>query len=85
MRKILDEGIPKGILVNVNFPDCEPGRGRAASRSPSQGQRNQELLRIDERADGRGNPYFWIAFARGKHIAGQRHRPLGASPTGASR
>ena len=30
-----------------------------------QGFRSQELLRIDPRQDGRGNPYFWIAFARG--------------------
>ena len=26
----------------------------------NQGQRSQELLRIDERMDGRGNPYFWV-------------------------
>ena len=30
-----------------------------------QGKRDQELLRIDPRHDGRGNPYYWIAFARG--------------------
>jgi 5'-nucleotidase len=30
-----------------------------------QGKRDQELLRIDERRDGRGNPYYWIAFGRG--------------------
>jgi len=30
-----------------------------------QGKRDQELLRIDARHDGRGNPYYWIAFARG--------------------
>ena len=31
----------------------------------TQGKRDQELLRIDARHDGRGNPYFWIAFGRG--------------------
>jgi 5'-nucleotidase len=67
VRKILAEGIPKDILVNVNFPDCEPGEVRGVAVT-AQGQRSQELLRIDERVDGRGNPYFWIAFARGKHI-----------------
>ncbi len=30
VRKILDTGIEPGILVNVNFPDCEPGRCRAS-------------------------------------------------------
>jgi 5'-nucleotidase len=67
VRKILEQGIPKDILVNVNFPDCEPGEVRGVAVT-AQGQRSQELLRIDERVDGRGNPYFWIAFARGKHI-----------------
>jgi 5'-nucleotidase len=67
IRKVLAQGIPKDILVNVNFPDCEPGEVRGVAVT-AQGQRSQELLRIDERVDGRGNPYFWIAFARGKHI-----------------
>ena len=26
--------------------------------------RNQGFLRVDERRDGRGNPYFWIGFER---------------------
>jgi len=30
----------------------------------AQGKRDQELLRIDARYDGRGNPYYWIAFSR---------------------
>ena len=44
-----------------------------------QGKRDQELLRIDARHDGRGNPYYWIAFARGGHRrrgAGQRSAAL---------
>ena len=36
-----------------------------------QGKRDQELLRIDARHDGRGNPYYWIAFGRGG-IAGAK-------------
>jgi 5'-nucleotidase len=63
IRKILDAGIHKGILVNVNFPDCEPDEVQGAA-IVNQGQRNQELLRLDERQDGRGNPYYWIAFER---------------------
>src|SRR6476620_1721180 len=63
VRKVLDLGIEKGCLVNVNFPDCEPGDVAGAS-VVAQGVRNQELLRIDERLDGRGNPYYWIAFEK---------------------
>jgi 5'-nucleotidase len=64
IRKVLAQGMPKGILVNVNFPDCPPEQvaGIAVSQ---QGTRDQELLRIDARHDGRGNPYYWIAFSRG--------------------
>ncbi|MGF9758334.1 5'/3'-nucleotidase SurE [Microvirga sp. 0TCS3.31] len=63
VRRILEAGIAKGILVNVNFPDCEPDEVEGTALV-NQGQRTQELLRLDERRDGRGNPYFWIAFER---------------------
>jgi 5'-nucleotidase len=63
VRKLLEIGVPRGILVNVNFPDCEPDEIEGTALV-NQGQRNQELLRLDERQDGRGNAYFWIAFER---------------------
>jgi 5'-nucleotidase len=61
---VLEAGIPKDVLVNINFPDCPPGEV-AGIAVAVQGKRDQELLRIDARHDGRGNPYFWIAFGRG--------------------
>jgi 5'-nucleotidase len=64
VRRVLDAGMPEGSLVNINFPDCPP-EGVAGIAVATQGKRNQELLRIDPRRDGRGNPYFWIAFGRG--------------------
>lgn len=69
IEKILEIGIEPGILVNVNFPDCEPGEVQGVAVS-SQGQRNQALLRIDARHDGRGNPYFWLAFAKARFEPG---------------
>jgi 5'-nucleotidase len=30
----------------------------------TQGRRKQERLHIDKRTDGRGNPYYWIAYVR---------------------
>ncbi len=30
----------------------------------AQGKRDNGLLGIEERRDGRGNPYFWIGFSR---------------------
>ena len=65
IRRLLAEGIPEGILMNVNFPDCLPDEVEGVSVTV-QGRRNQDLLRIEPREDGRGKPYYWIAFARGK-------------------
>jgi 5'-nucleotidase len=64
LQKLLEAGIPRGTLFNVNFPHCEPG-GVTGVEATSQGQRDQAMLSIDERKDGRGNAYFWLGFARG--------------------
>jgi 5'-nucleotidase len=64
IARVLKQGIPRDVLVNVNFPDCPPGAVKGVSVS-SQGKRNQQLLHIDARHDGRGNPYYWIAYQRG--------------------
>ena len=64
IRRILKVGMPKDVLVNINFPDCPP-TDVAGVAVTVQGKRDQELLRIDARHDGRGNPYYWIAFGRG--------------------
>lgn len=63
IRTVLAEGIPAGILVNVNFPD-RPPEAVAGIAVTAQGKRDQKLMRIDPRKDGRGNDYFWIAFER---------------------
>jgi 5'-nucleotidase len=65
IRKVLETGFPKNTLVNINFPNCDPSEVTGTA-STVQGQRNQELLRVEERMDGRAKPYYWIAFARGK-------------------
>ena len=66
IRKVLDQRLPRDILVNINFPDCpaEDLQGVAVTR---QGKRDTDLMRVDAREDGRGNPYFWVGFAKGKH------------------
>jgi 5'-nucleotidase len=65
IRKILAAGIPPGGLVNVNFPPCrgDEVQGVAFAR---QGRRNAELMRVEERRDGRGFPYYWLMFQRGE-------------------
>jgi 5'-nucleotidase len=73
IRRVLKTGIPREILVNINFPDCAPGAVKGIAVS-SQGKRDMQLLHVDARHDGRGNPYYWIAFARG-------HKPVGKHGT----
>jgi 5'-nucleotidase len=65
IRRVLAVGFPKNTLVNLNFPNCPPTEVVGAVATV-QGQRNQALLRVDERVDGRAKPYYWIAFARGR-------------------
>jgi 5'-nucleotidase len=63
IRRVLDEGLPSDVLVNVNFPNCAPDDVKGIAVA-AQGRRRQERLHIDERHDGRGNPYYWIAYVR---------------------
>ena len=63
IRRVVAEGIPRDVLINVNFPDCAPDEVKRIAVAP-QGRRRQERLHIDERRDGRGNPYYWITYAR---------------------
>jgi len=63
IRRLLAEGMPRDVMVNVNFPDCAPDAVKGIAVT-MQGKRDQELLRIEPRHDGRGNPYYWLVFAR---------------------
>jgi 5'-nucleotidase len=63
IRKVIQAGIPKNTVINVNFPSCAPEQV-AGIRVTRQGKRNLGFLKIDERRDGRGNPYYWIGFER---------------------
>jgi 5'-nucleotidase len=65
VQRILDIGIEPGIVMNVNFPAVNPD-AVAGIAVTVQGRRNQAMLDLDKRIDGRGNPYYWLAFARGK-------------------
>jgi len=53
---VIDEGLPEGVLLNVNVPYLTEFKGYFITR---QGLRvyNDEL---DRRIDPRGKPYYWI-------------------------
>jgi len=78
IRRVLEAGMPRDVLVNLNFPDCPPAEVAGVAVT-CQGKRDQELLRIEPRHDGRGNPYYWIAFARAEARGMARAEARGAS------
>jgi 5'-nucleotidase len=55
VRKVLDEGLPEGTLLNINIP---PGEIKGI-RVTRQGIKNARPV-ITEHIDPRGKPYFWI-------------------------
>jgi 5'-nucleotidase len=63
VHKVMKEGVPKNTVININFPACAPEQVRGV-RVTRQGKRNLGFFKVDQRRDGRGNPYFWIGFER---------------------
>ena len=54
---------PQEVLMNVNFPDCEPG-DVAGVEITEQGKRDMQTATMERRVDLRNNPYYWIGFKR---------------------
>lgn len=86
IRQVLKAGIEPGIVVNINFPNCAPDKVEGVAATV-QGYRGPNLLRIDERKDGRGNAYFWVGFARpafdlheGTDLHALRHNRISVTP-----
>lgn len=63
VKALLAEGMDRNTLINVNFPDC-CAEDVCGVNVTVQGRRDMQVIRIDPRMDGRGNPYYWIAFDR---------------------
>jgi 5'-nucleotidase len=63
VRKLLKAGWAEGVVLNVNFPDCDPDAVKGMFASV-QGQRDPGLLRIEDRLDTRGKAYYWIGIER---------------------
>ena len=62
IRRVLAAGVPRGTLVNVNFPGSRPDdvRGIAVTR---QGALTHGLS-VEERIDSRRRRYYWLAYGR---------------------
>lgn len=62
LARLIEMELPQGVFLNVNFPSCQPDEveGMVVAR---QGKLVHGLW-IEERADGRGFPYYWLRFGR---------------------
>lgn len=86
IRKLIKSGWPKDVMLNLNFPDCEPEEVRGVEVT-AQGKRNQDYLRIVDRTDARGKPYYWLGFNRqllepeeGTDLWALRERSISVTP-----
>ncbi|MPZ40249.1 MAG: 5'/3'-nucleotidase SurE [Rhizobiales bacterium] len=61
IRKLIGTQMPRGVLVNINFPNCKLSEVKGVAVT-SLGRHHGGRLRIDQRTDGRGNAYYWIAY-----------------------
>lgn len=65
-RRVLDQGLPPGVMLNVNIPEDSDGRYAICQ----QGHRAYEGLRVSDRKDPRGRPYLWIGGTEVVHRGG---------------
>ena len=70
IRKLLEAKIPRGIVVNVNFPNCKLSEVKGVAVT-SLGRHHGGRLRIDQRSDGRGHAYYWIAYVPDRSHRGE--------------
>lgn len=62
LQKLLQAGWSKDVILNINFPDCEPG-AVAGIEITRQGRRDQNNLFSEKRTDLRGRHYYWYGFS----------------------
>lgn len=61
IRRLLEEGWPEDVLININFPDREVADIREVEVT-KQGRRDQAIVHAEKRTDPRGVDYYWIGF-----------------------
>jgi 5'-nucleotidase len=85
IAKLIALDLPEGTFLNLNFPPC--GESDVAGIEVTAQGRTDFALVLDERQDGRGNPYFWIRFgdrtgqfAQGTDIHAVRASKISVTP-----
>jgi 5'-nucleotidase len=63
VRRLVAEGWPDGVLLNVNFPGCKADEVRGTAVVP-QGTYDLQSTEIIQRTDVRRRAYYWIGLRR---------------------
>ena len=61
IRKLIEAGWPKDVVLNVNFPDRPPD-AVAGLEITRQGRRDYHMTGVDKREHPRGGSYFWLTY-----------------------
>jgi len=62
LKRLIGIELPRGTFLNLNFPRCK-AEAVDGVRVTAQGKIGYNIG-IEERADGRGLPYYWLRFGR---------------------
>jgi 5'-nucleotidase len=85
LDRLIKADLPAGVFLNLNFPNCRPEEVRGTAVT-AQGKLVHGLW-IEERADGRNFPYYWLRFGRepgemkpGTDMAALREKMISVTP-----
>ncbi|MCQ8185423.1 5'/3'-nucleotidase SurE [Parvularcula maris] len=86
LRKLLEKGWGDKVVVNLNFPNCEPEEVEGVELT-RQGSRDSLELFVEERMDMRQRRYYWFGFegkpqepAEGTDIHALWHKRVSITP-----
>jgi 5'-nucleotidase len=61
VRRLIEIGWPKDVIINVNFPDLEPDQVTTVEVA-AQGLRDVQNAHAERRTDLRGREYYWMGW-----------------------
>jgi 5'-nucleotidase len=86
LRKLLEKGWADNVVINLNFPNCEPEEVEGVELT-RQGSRDNVELFVEERMDMRQRRYYWFGFegkaqepAEGTDIHALWHKRVSVTP-----
>jgi 5'-nucleotidase len=69
IRRLLEAGWPRNVLININFPDLPSGKVKGIRIASQTLQEVGDAC--EERVDPRGRPYYWVGMARAESLPGE--------------